>query len=68
MTPEQAAAYIKAQAVAAEIEMHGMIVTNHECIRDNHPLQYRQPDFENLILKYGIYHNGVMKLFNEVNS
>lgn len=62
MTSEQKAAYVNAQMACALIEMEGMKAANAQ-----HPeaQPHAKEDFDKVILKYGIHHNGVVTVFNE---
>ena len=64
MTDEQKAAYVKAQAVAAEIELESMLVTNIERFHKNEAPAYSELAFKQLIERYCIGHNAVIGLFN----
>jgi len=57
MTDEQKAAYVQANAAAALIEAMGMVVANAQG-------KYREEHFQEVIVKYGIYHNALMSLFH----
>ena len=59
MTDEQKAAYVQANAIAALIEAMGMVVANVQ------GKTYREEHFQEVIVKYGIYHNAMMSLFHE---
>lgn len=61
-TPEMKAAYVNSQAACALLEMEGMKAANsqHE---DCQP--YDENAFQAVIEKYGIHHNGVLRVVNE---
>ena len=63
MNPEQQAAYVFAQSVSALIEAAGMFSKNLDRARRNEAPAWHDEDFNNLIDKYGISHNGVLSLF-----
>lgn len=60
MTPEQKAAYINSQAIAAKIAAMGMEAENQQRIRDGMALAYLDKDFFNLIQEYGLESNNVV--------
>ena len=65
MTPEQQAAYVISQAACMMVEAMGMQTENQQRASDP---RYGGPaftaaDFENLITKYGVHHNGVLTIF-----
>jgi hypothetical protein len=64
MTPEQAAAYVHAQAVAAQIEMEAMKAENRRREDQGKSLAYGEEEFASLIDKYGLHHNAVITIFN----
>ncbi len=57
--PVGRAAYIIAQAAAAQIEVIAMQAYNAS-LPEGHPNRYTSEDFMNLIDKYGIDHNAVL--------
>lgn len=59
MSPEQKAAYIYAQAVAASIELEMMKAHNAESLRNERPLEYSPDDFYKIIDRYGLGHNAI---------
>lgn len=63
LTPEQKAAYIQAQAVAAQIEMNMMLALNAERERGNFSPAYTDSDFYNLNTRYCINHIDIMKFY-----
>jgi len=63
MTPEQKAAYVTAQAACALAETAGMQAENQRRGRQGEPIAYTEIDFTNVILRNGIHHNAVIKLF-----
>jgi len=68
MTPEQAAAYIYAQSVAATAEIEGMKALN--AYRESRDLAqaYDETEFLNIIEEYRLDHNNIVALFDEANS
>jgi hypothetical protein len=60
MTPEQQAAYINSQAACALIEMAGMQAANAANLLSP---PYSQDDFNQILIKYGIFHNAVVGWF-----
>lgn len=63
MTPEQAASYINAQAVAAHIEALGMQAENAQRVTENKALAYGEEAFASLIDRYGLSHNSIINFF-----
>ncbi len=63
MTPEQQAAYIQTQASAALIEAMGMMSENLQRIQRNESIAYPEGSFQDVILRYGIHHNGVIGFY-----
>lgn len=64
--------YIQAQVACALIEMQGMVAANVAARISRHPherpctaLPFGKKDFDELIIKYGIYHNATVTLLNE---
>ncbi len=67
MNPEQAAAYIIAQAACANAEIAAMQAANEVDKRAERSLTYDAQHFLALTDRYCIGHNAVMTLFQEVN-
>jgi len=65
MTPEQATAYIHAQATAAAIEMEAMKVENLARVQNGHSPYYGEAEFRALIDNYGLHHNSVLTIFQQ---
>ena len=65
MDDQQKAAYEMAQVVCAQAEIAGMIAENklREVTYDDAPI-YLKKDFDEIINKYAIHHNGVLTLFH----
>lgn len=63
MTPEQAAAYVHAQAVAATAEIEGMKAENQNRMSNGWGATYTEDDFARIISKYGLHHNAVVTTF-----
>lgn len=63
MTPEQAAAYVMAQAACALIEMASMQAQDRHWERQGAVSTYTDADYLALIEKYGIHHNAVSTTF-----
>jgi hypothetical protein len=63
MTPEQKAAYVFAQAVAAHIESLAMIAANTERESQGMALAYDETAFAGLIDRYGLGHNNIVSFF-----
>ena len=61
MTEEQKAAYVNAQACCAFVKAVGMMAANMQ-----HPTEqpHTKKDFDDLIVEFGIHHNGVVGLFH----
>ncbi len=66
MTPEQKAAYVFAQSTAAMIELQSMLRANADRERDDLAPAYSADMIYEVIDNYGLGHNDVMGLFNEV--
>lgn len=64
MTPEQKAAYVQAQTMAAYAEIEGMKAVNIERQDHGHSLAYSEGAFLEVIEKYGLHHNTLMTLFH----
>lgn len=64
MTDEQKAAYVFAQAIAAQIEMQAMLAANEDRARRGEAQAYNEAAFLALSEKYGLYHNHLMTLFH----
>jgi hypothetical protein len=65
MTPEQAAAFINAQAACANAEIAAMQTHNKLYWEYDHIAKHTAEDFECIIDKYGISHNAVLTLFEQ---
>lgn len=68
LTPEQAAAYVMAQAVAALIQLESMKVANAERERNGFAPAYDEAAFASLEVHYCIGHNAVMETFAKANN
>lgn len=68
MTPEQAAAYVHAQSVAATAEIEGMKALN--VYRESRGLAqaYDETEFLNIVEAYSLDGDSIIALFNEANS
>lgn len=67
MTPEQAAAFIMAQAACALVELASMQATNAEDARTGRPPSYSGNDFMAIQNRYGIGHNDALSTFQNAN-
>lgn len=63
MTPEQQAAYVMGEAMAAFIEAQSMIVANKEREMQGKAYAYGEEAFLALQTKYCIRHNAMLTLF-----
>ena len=63
MTPEQSAAYIYAQSVAALATIEAMKVENKIRSLNNMEPRYTAGDFMHVIDRYGLHHNAVITTF-----
>jgi hypothetical protein len=63
VTPEQAAAYVHAQSVAAQAMIEGMKAENTEREAKGLSLAYDGEAFYGVIKEFGIHHNAVLELF-----
>jgi len=64
MTEEQKAAYVNAQATAALIEAMGMAAENMQREQHGQSIAYNEKAFQDVIEKWGIHHNAVIRLFH----
>ena len=53
--------YIQSQITCAQIELAAMQAENKNREMLGHCIAYSEKDFNDLILKYGIYHNAVIE-------
>ena len=60
MTPEQSAAYVLAQAIAASAEIESMKAANWMREMKGETIAYGEKDFLDVIDKYGLHHNAVI--------
>lgn len=67
MTPEQAAAFVNAQAACALMERAAMTWQNNSDNVARKPLTYGAKDFMALQDKYCISHNAVLQCFQDAN-
>ena len=65
MTDEQKAAYVYAQSVAAQAEIEAMKALNGERARRGLSQVYDEQSFLDVIEKYGLNHNSVVRFFYE---
>jgi hypothetical protein len=63
MDPAQQAAYIQSQSAAALIEALGMMSENIQRQVLGQSMAYDHGAFLDVILRYGIHHNGVISFF-----
>lgn len=63
MTPEQAAAYVIAQATCVQAQIAAMQTANWAAARIHQPPVYAETDFMVLVDNYGISHNAVLTTF-----
>jgi hypothetical protein len=68
MTPEQAAAYVHAQSVAALAEIEAMKAANQHREMQGYTQAYGEEAFLEVVDKYRIGHNAVVETFNEANE
>lgn len=64
MTDEQKAAYVHAQAVAAQAEIEAMKAENQLRIMQGKTIAYGEEAFTAVIERYGLHHNDLMTLFH----
>ena len=67
MTPEQAAAYVYAQAVAALATIEGMKAANRERENQGYALAYDEAAFDTVAEGFCISHNQILATFEEAN-
>lgn len=65
MTDEQKGAYVHAMATAAYAEIEGMKAENELRALNGESPAFGLTEFQSVIQKYGIDHNGVLGLFHE---
>ena len=65
MTPEQQAAYIYSQTVAASAELEAMKAANWMREMKGETIAYDETAFRQVINHYGIHHNAVLSLFQQ---
>jgi hypothetical protein len=63
MTPEQAAAYVYAQAVAASAAIESMKAENFMREQQGLAQAYGEQAFYDIINEYGIHHNAIITIF-----
>lgn len=68
MTPEQAAAFIHAQSVAATAEIEGMKAENAMRALNGDSPAYGYAQFSDIEGRYGLGHNTVCRLFEDANG
>lgn len=68
MTPEQAAVYVQAQTVSAQIRLAAMVAENRQRDINGHSLAYDEASFMKLEHEFCIGHNAVMGLFIQANN
>jgi hypothetical protein len=54
-------AFVYSQTVCAQIEMQGMVAENSYLEQQDQPPAYHKKHFDELIIKYGIGYNDVVK-------
>jgi len=67
MTPEQAAAYVNAQAACVVAEVAAMQRSNDDHARRGLNQPFDDADFSALIDRYCVGHNAVLALFQSAN-
>lgn len=65
MTPEQAAAFVIAQAACAQVRCFAMQTQNFMDARTNKPLTWQPKDFDDLLNRFYINHNAVLHIFQD---
>lgn len=65
MTPEQRAAFIHAQSVAALAEIEGMKALNTERERNGYAIAYDDEAFFNVPKHYGLTYNQLCEFFRD---
>ena len=65
MTPEQKAAYVHAQSVAAQAQIEAMKALNNEWAAIDRGQAYNMDDFMGVITSYGLTHNQLIEFFKE---
>ena len=68
MTPEQAAAYVHAQSVAALATIEGMKAENKDRVAHGYTLAYDEAAFTDVINSYGLHHNAIVETFRNANQ
>jgi hypothetical protein len=67
MTPEQAAAFVMAQAACAAAEIAGMQAENQIYVKRGQGVLFGKNEFDAIADRYCIGHNAVLTLFQETN-
>ncbi|MFM7010331.1 MAG: hypothetical protein ACKO0Z_13545 [Betaproteobacteria bacterium] len=69
MSPEQAAAFVTAQAAALNCEVQGMIAENAHRLSCGNSIAYGADEFHALLQSYpACTHNGALEIFREANE
>lgn len=68
MTPEQAAAYVFSQSVAALAEIEGMKAENAHQEACGNSVAYGEDAFLAIANRYGVHHNSVCEIFRAANA
>jgi hypothetical protein len=63
MSPEEKVAYINAQVACAMIQAMGMQAENEYRRKIGEPPRYRECDFGNLPVRFGIHHSALVAFF-----
>jgi hypothetical protein len=63
LSEEQKVAYIQAMVACALIEMEGMKAENQHRLNCGESIAYGKEQFDGIIERLGIHHNGVLGLF-----
>jgi len=65
VTPVQAAAFVNAQSVSAQIELAAMHAANHAREQQGHSHAYDEGAFLGLLTQYHISHDEVIEIFRD---
>lgn len=65
MTAEERAAYIHAQAVAAQVEAFGMMAENFHRMHRGESIAYRETEFNEIINRYSLHSNNLINFLRD---
>lgn len=69
MTPEQAAAFVAAQAAALNCEVQGMVAENAHRVACGYSVAHGADEFHAVLQRYpACTHNGALEIFRDANE